>query len=152
MSDRKFDFAQAPFIASRDEFEPVAAAHWEEVGKATHGLPLALDWDFYRICEQVGTLRFFTFRQDGRLAGYWLGFLRTHPHYCTSGLMAFTDADYITPLARGHARAFYGYVERTLREQGALRVYNMGKPVNRKTQFLLARGYLHCETGLVKVL
>jgi GNAT superfamily N-acetyltransferase len=75
--------------------------------------------------ESKGQLHLLAARDEGRLVGYYLGIIVSHPHYASSGLMSFTDVYFLCPeYRRGeYGVALFAEAERTLRERGVYKAY-----------------------------
>jgi hypothetical protein len=78
---------------------PTSRTHWREI---THyaDIPLDPDIDTYNTMEVIGALRCFTAREQGRLVGYAVFFIRHNLHY-RSSLQAMQDVLFVLPEHRG---------------------------------------------------
>lgn len=79
-----------------EECEPLFAIHWEEVARDKEKIKLEVDREKYTECERLGKFHLVTLRDDGKLVGYFAGFIDTHPHY-KSTLFFSTDVYFILP-------------------------------------------------------
>lgn len=50
-----------------EEAKPLMQAHWDEIG---YEYPLDFDWESLSVLDDIGSIRVFTARSDGELAGY----------------------------------------------------------------------------------
>ena len=113
-------FKQETLSEVREELEPLLPLHWEEVAMYQDKIELSPDWDAYYAMEQNGNLIVFTLRDEEKLIGYNLFFLRTNPHYSDS-LWAVNDIVYIEPSHRHDVTTpnFFDWCESQLRSMGA---------------------------------
>lgn len=140
------------FSSCLAEFAPLSVLHWQDVGDLKESRPLELDFNFYALRELEGRLRFITLRDNGALAGYWLGIVTpSHPHYASSPT-AVTDADWIRPASRWAALWLYRKVDEILLAEGIEVLYQRSKLHNRKTALLERLGFQVNEIGLIKPL
>lgn len=59
------------------------------------------DIQYYLALENSGSLKFFSVLVNGKLVGYSIYFIRSHPH-CIDLSMAWQDAIYLEPSMRGN--------------------------------------------------
>jgi len=78
------------------EIVNLAKAHWREVAVLQEKMALALNCEMYRIRDADGSLHITTVRGDGGLAGYYVSFLSSHPHYA-GRLCGFLDSYFVHP-------------------------------------------------------
>jgi hypothetical protein len=92
------------------------------------------DFDRYLQMEEGGYVRLFTARDEGKLVGYNLMMISTHPHYPGS-LWAIQDTLYMAPEWRGFASIrFIRHVDAELRAEGVkylLRQVNVNRDFSR---------------------
>lgn len=74
---------------SMEEAMPLLIAHYHEIA-LYKDIPLAPDFETYRLLEAAGQLRVYSARNNAELIGYMVAIVRPHPHYKTS-LTAMTD-------------------------------------------------------------
>ena len=65
----------------RGEIEPLLEAHYLEICAHPDELTLDVNWGRYRTLEEIGMLRIFTVRDDGKLIGYCATVMAPHPQY-----------------------------------------------------------------------
>ena len=82
-----------------DEAMPLLIAHWKEIAHYPD-IPLDPDRDQYLVLEDAGVIRCFTARDDGKLVGYAVFFVRPALHYASS-VQAYQDVLYLDPSVRG---------------------------------------------------
>lgn len=99
-----------------EEIKPLLEEHYEEIAKYKD-IPLVPDWSTYRKLEQVGVLKIFTCRQDDRLIGYGIYFIKPHLHYSTC-LVAQQDILFITKGHRGTGFRFINWCDEQLKSLG----------------------------------
>jgi hypothetical protein len=107
--------------------------HWEEVGHYKD-IPIDMEWEKYAALERLGKLRCFTVRaplnQDFKetvLQGYAFYFVDKHLHYKHT-LVANQDILYIRKQFRGNGRAFLGWCDEQLKNEGVVTVTHHLKP------------------------
>lgn len=107
----------------QEEIQPLLVAHWREIA-AYQDIPLDPEWGMYAQIEQTGALRIYTVRDDGRLVGYAVFFVRANPHYKGS-VQAQQDILYLDPPLRKQriGAAFIEWCDAELRKAGAQVVY-----------------------------
>jgi len=84
--------------AVRPELEALLPHHWREIArdKDNPKFQLKPDWDSYFALEAAGQFFMMCCRVDGKLAGYFIGFVRRQLHYADSlGLVA--DIYFVLP-------------------------------------------------------
>jgi N-acetylglutamate synthase-like GNAT family acetyltransferase len=110
-------------------------------------VPLEVDWDKYDALEKAGALLFVTLRKDGRIAGYYMGFVGGHLHYksCVSLTM---DIYWTHPSVRGHTAALrlMREVHRQAHSRGVSRVFAISKNHRDSSRLFAALGYRPIET------
>jgi GNAT superfamily N-acetyltransferase len=132
------------------ELEPLAAAHWREVGHFPD-IPLEPHRHKYEACEAAGILRLFTVRTEGLLLGYSTYFVDTAPHHRNS-LQAHHDALYLIPEARklGNGLRFLAYCDQELRADGVQVVFFGSHARNPIDGLLTRQGYEVVDTIYAK--
>lgn len=134
-------FAKEPLTdALWDEALPLLFDHWKEVAHY-HDIKLNPDRDSYNVNQQVGLLRCFTARQEGRLVGYSLFFVRPHLHYADT-IFAYQDVIYVDPKARGSTGyRFICYCDAQLKAEGVNVVTQHIKAAHNFGKMLERQGY-----------
>lgn len=92
-------YAREALADVRAEIAPLLEAHWREIAHYQDIL-LDPDWEFYAAIEELGRLRIFTARDDGRLVGYGVFFVSPNRHYRAS-IQAAQDILFVHPDYRG---------------------------------------------------
>jgi GNAT superfamily N-acetyltransferase len=117
-------FANETVAQVLHEIEPLLQAHWEEIASYKDKVPLAPDYDQYRMLETAGKLLICTARDGGRLIGYSVYLVHRGIHY-SKNLMATNDVFYIVPEYRLKvvggvltAVALLEHAEKNLRARG----------------------------------
>lgn len=64
----------------RKETQSIFEEHWEEIS-TYKDIPLAVDWDIYKVLDEQGKLLTLVARNDGELIGYVVFFIHNHTHY-----------------------------------------------------------------------
>lgn len=125
------------------DVEPLIYPHWKE---------LTLDKDIcddpwpdeakFRQAEKEGTLLIVTARDDGKLAGYWVGALLPHLHYRNCGLMLHTDMYFLDQRYRVAANGIrlLQEVQRIGKGRGAVKFYISCKAHEDHTRIFEAMG------------
>ncbi len=75
-------------------------AHYAEIADHKDLKVLKPDYDRYLELEELGVLRTFTVRDDGKLIGYFITFITPHIHY-SDCVYALNDIMYVHPDYRG---------------------------------------------------
>jgi hypothetical protein len=105
-------------------------------------IPLAPDWERYKLAETGGFLAIFTARADTRLVGYAIYFLPPHPHYSSTGV-ATQDILYLDKTYRrgGNGLALLEFSHQGLRELGVTVVQQHSKMRHSIGRLLERMGY-----------
>lgn len=89
-----------PLSVGIEELKTLLPTHYGELSEHyKQGICLNPDYKFYLDREKNGQLLYVTLRQDGKLEGYFVGFITNCLHYQTLTLSL--DIIYVTPNARG---------------------------------------------------
>ena len=83
-----------------EEIKPLFYKHWLEIAGHQDTVKLDPDFDRYQSIEEMGSLRIFTVRDDGKLIGYFISFIMPHIHYRNT-VYALNDILYLAPEYRG---------------------------------------------------
>lgn len=73
--------------------------HWKELALNQEVIQLDPDHDLYNAIDKSGQLMILTAREDGKLLGYNVYFIRNHMHYKLTKV-AMTDMYFVLPEAR----------------------------------------------------
>ena len=128
--------------------------HWEDVALDRDKIDLSVDNAKYEQLDDLGLLHIVTARKDGRLVGYFLGFLMIHPHYKEAGLMAVTDIYYLLPEARsgGTGAKLFIEVEKSLKERGVVKAYLSCKIHQDHTKLFTRLGWKPTDITFSKII
>lgn len=142
-----------PYWAVQPELEPLMALHHAELAEDQHVMAHHVDHEAYREMDDAGGLLTVTVKRDGTLVGYALAFVRKHLHYADV-MCGFVDLYYLHPLERrGLAGVkLFRFVEETLRERGAVKVYLSTKLAFDHGTILSRLGFRPSDRVFVKVL
>jgi GNAT superfamily N-acetyltransferase len=86
-----------PFL---EEVKPVFPIHWEELALHKDKVPLDPQYDIYLQKDRDGQILLVVARENGKLIGYFVGFVGRHLHY-KSYLTCGMDIFYVLPQHRG---------------------------------------------------
>ena len=112
-----------------DDMRPLFPDHWKELALNQQSIKLSPDIGRYLEMERKGGLHLFTAREDGKLIGYYVSVMQTHPHYSES-LMDVSDMFYLLP---AHRKGWTGVglfaaLENDLRPRGVEVMMTVIKP------------------------
>ncbi len=135
------------------EVRPLTESHWEEIAVNKDHIKLNPDWEAYADLEASGHLKVFTARDDGKLIGYFLVFVRKHIHY-KDHLFAHNDVLF---LSEPYRKSYIGsnliqFVEECLKADG-VSVLTINTKTHRPFDGVLQRlGFNHVENVYSKLL
>lgn len=66
-----------------EELKPLFVPHWEELALNKDKVPLDPQYDIYLARDALGEVLFVTVRENGKLLGYFIGFIAPGLHYKT---------------------------------------------------------------------
>jgi len=103
-----------------DELKPMLAEHYKEVAMYQDKIKLAPDYEAYEQLQDAGMLYILTWRDEDKLKGYNIFFMRHHPHYENTNYAA-NDVVYIDPESRHTLGTveFFQWCEAYLNDAGA---------------------------------
>lgn len=135
------------------EAKALLELHWQEIAVNKDYIKLNPDWDTYLSLEEIGMLKLFTARDDGKLIGYFAVICRNHLHY-KDHLFAVNDVIY---LHQDYRKGLIGarlikFAEKCLKDDGvSVLVVNTKrhKPFDSLLSWL---GYKHVENVYSKLL
>jgi len=112
-------YQQESLVNCKSDAEYLLQQHWEEIALNKDTIKLNPDWDAYYDLEELGALKIFTARFDGKLVGYFVVICRNHLHY-KDDLFAFNDVLY---LQKDYRKGLTGaklmkFAEKCLKEDG----------------------------------
>ena len=123
-----------------DEIMPLLKNHWQEIAHYKD-IPLDPDYSVYKQMEDMGALRVYTVRKEGKLIGYSAFFIRQHPHY-KSSKQAVQDIIYVDPAHRGGVgRRLIKECDELLKAEGVQVVYQHVKAAHNFGPLLERMGY-----------
>lgn len=130
----------------KDEIQPLLAENWKDVQGGYPDSTLGPKYEFYFGLEDAGALRIFTARVDGRLAGYAIVFLTTHPHR-EDDLVGSIDSLFVLREFRHSesAKRLLHFAEETLRVLGVYSLTMVAR-YKRLERWLGMAGYTQVET------
>lgn len=122
-----------------DDIKPLLEEHYDEIAKYKD-IPLAPDWTAYRELCRAGIVKIFTCRQDDRLIGYGIYFIKPHLHYITC-LVAQQDILFITKGYRGTGFRFINWCDEQLKALGVQMTVHHVKASHNFGPMLERQGY-----------
>ena len=139
------------FTANIAELQEVIPLHYKELALNQDKVPLAPQWDVYIAREKMGELLFVTLRSEGKLAGYFIGFIAPGLHYATC-LTCIGDIFYVHPDFRhqGGGKTLFEFTEKELRRRKVNRWF-VGSKLHQDSSYLLKMmGLEPCELTFTK--
>ena len=114
--------------------------HWEELALNKDKVPLDPQYDLYEARDDAGQLLLVTLRENGRLVGYFIGFIAPGFHYKTC-LTLTMDIFWTHPDVRGGFSGvkLFRLVEKEAKRRGVHRMFygsKMHKDASRLFEFL----------------
>lgn len=136
-----------------DELQPLLPLHWEELALDKDTVPLSPRWDVYFDTEDAGNLVLVVLRDEGKMVGYFFGFINYSLHYSTC-LSCITDIFYIYPEYRhkGGGKVLFKEVEATLKWRKVQRWIAGTKLHKDMSKFLDSQGFTPIEVYHSKTL
>jgi len=101
---------------------PLMHEHWDEIAHYKD-IPLDPDFEQYKFLDDNKILRVFTIREEGKLIGYALFFVKPNIHY-KSSLQAFQDVIFISKKYRGIGKKFIKWCDEMLSREGVQIVHH----------------------------
>lgn len=146
-------YQQESLVTVKADIIPLLEKHWEEVALNKEKIKLNPDWDAYANLEDAGVLKIFTSREDGKLVGYFVVFVKAHIHY-KDHLFCYNDVIFIDEEYRKGFTSprLIKFAEKCLKADGVeVMIVNtkMHKPFD---SLLIWLGYKHIENLYSKVL
>lgn len=129
-----------------EELKPLFPAHWKELALDQEKVPLDPQYEIYLERDRRGEVLFVCARHDGKIIGYFVGFVAPGLHYKTC-LTLTLDIFWIHPNYRGHGAGvmLFKTVEAEARRRGVQRMF-VGSKLHRDTSWLFERlGYTEVE-------
>jgi len=124
--------------------------HYAEIGDPT--AVMALDHTLYAGFEAAGQLQVLTAREQGRMVGYVVMLVRTHPHY--KMLCGFEDAYFLTPSSRKGLTGFRMLKQSVefAKARGVRKVFFHSKRAKDLQKLFINLGFVHSDELWSKVL
>jgi len=135
----------------KEEIQPLFDKHWAEIAMFPDKIKLDVNWEKYYELQEIGVLRAFTARCDGKLIGYSVFFVLPHIHY-QKDVFAMNDILYIDPDYR-KGRNGVGlilYSEKKLKEEGVSVIKIDTKFSNKVGELCSLMGYTKAEVSYMK--
>jgi len=148
--EMQVEYKQEFLFLVQDEVQPLAELEWEESGHPTK--ELCIDWHTYTQLEDLGKLRFYTARVEGKLIGYFVVLVAAP--LTTIEVVGCYDSVYVHPDYR-KSRVFMTllkFVEKCLKDEGVTSVVASSSEKNPIDKLLSRVGYSPIETKHEKVL
>lgn len=122
-------FHVEPWSRYKVEAAELWPLHWEEIAINRDVIKLDVDLDKYDRMDAEGAVHVVVAREEGRIVGYWLGFVYPHLHYRRS-LTAYTDIFYVRQETRRDVFLFQKlleFVESSLKARGVQKYFIASK-------------------------
>ena len=135
-----------PFVPFLEEVKPILPIHWEELALNKDKVPLDPQYDIYLARDARGEVLSVTAREDGKLMGYFVGFIAPGLHYKTC-LTCTMDIFYVHPDHRGGGTGWHLFktAEAELKRRGVQRLF-VGSKLHKDASWLFERlGYEEVE-------
>ncbi len=132
----------------------LSGGHYAETGICNGKLPMKMDRDWYDRAEEAGSLRVYTARERGELAGYATWVLSNLPHH-RGVCAAVNDVIYLRPQNRKGSTAmrWLKYMESSVHADGAAVIFAQSRThVPALASVLNHLGYEAVEVTHVKLL
>ena len=113
-------YSVEPFKDVVEELGELLHAHWKELAWFQDRVPLAPRWDTYAESDDKGDLIIIIARDEGKVVGYFVGFLNLSLHYGDT-LMCVMDILYVTPKYRNDSTGYrlFSLGEKAAKDKGA---------------------------------
>lgn len=136
-----------------DEWKTLAIDHWNEIALNKDKIKLNLAWDKYKALDDAGTWFCVTVRDDGKMVGYFIGFIMPHLHYIDN-IMLFYDIFYLKPDYRKGMTGIklFQVMENEAKKRGVVKMYvstKLGHDIGRIFEYL---GYTAIERVYSKMI
>lgn len=135
-----------PFPAFLEEAKPLFPRHWEELALNKDRVPLDPQYGEYLRRDAQGGVLLMVLREEGRLVGYFVGFVAPGLHY-QSCLTLTMDIFWVAPEHRGKMGGFklFRAVEAEAKRRGVQRMF-VGSKCHQEASWLFERlGYERVE-------
>lgn len=127
------------FKENLPELKPILPLHWAELALNKDKVPLDPNYDLYCALEDAGQVIFSVLRDNGKMIGYFIGFINPHLHYQTC-LTCTMDIFYVHPDHRGSNAGvkLFTFVENHLKMRGVDRWF-VGSKNHKSTEWLFKK-------------
>ena len=135
-----------PFPPFLQEVKPILPIHWEELALHKEKVPLDPQYNVYLERDAQGGVISVTAREDGKLIGYFVGFIAPGLHYQTC-LTCTMDIFYVHPDHRGGGTGYHLFksAEKELKRRGVQRLF-VGSKLHKDASWLFEKlGYEEVE-------
>lgn len=146
-------YQQESLVTVKADIIPLLEKHWEEVALNKEKIKLNPDWDAYANLEDAGILKIFTSREDGKLVGYFVVFVKSHIHY-KDHLFCYNDVIFVDEEYRKGftSTRLIKFAEKCLKADGVEVMIVNTKRHKPFDSLLVWLGYKHIENLYSKVL
>jgi GNAT superfamily N-acetyltransferase len=146
-------YQQESLVTVKADIIPLLEKHWEEVALNKEKIKLNPDWDAYANLEDAGVLKIFTSREDGKLVGYFVVFVKSHIHY-KDHLFCYNDVIFVDEEYRKGftSTRLIKFAEKCLKADGVEVMIVNTKRHKPFDSLLVWLGYKHIENLYSKVL
>jgi len=126
--------------------KPLFPLHWEELALNKDTVPLDPQYDAYLKRDEAGEVLYVALRDDGKLVGYFVGFIAPGLHYKTC-LTCHLDIFYVHPDHRGKRGGVYLFkaVEAECKRRGVQRIFTGSKSHKDASKLFEFLGYTEVE-------
>lgn len=146
-------YQQESLVTVKADIIPLLEKHWEEVALNKEKIKLNPDWDAYANLEDAGILKIFTARDDRKLVGYFVVFVKSHIHY-KDHLFCYNDVIFVDEEYRKGFTSprLIKFAEKCLKADGVEVMIVNTKRHKPFDSLLVWLGYKHIENLYSKVL
>lgn len=146
-------YQQESLVTVKADIIPLLEKHWEEVALNKDKIKLNPDWDAYANLEDAGILKIFTARDDRKLVGYFVVFVKSHIHY-KDHLFCYNDVIFVDEEYRKGFTSprLIKFAEKCLKADGVEVMIVNTKRHKPFDSLLVWLGYKHIENLYSKVL
>lgn len=146
-------YQQESLVTVKADIIPLLEKHWEEVALNKEKIKLNPDWDAYANLEDAGILKIFTARDDRKLVGYFVVFVKSHIHY-KDHLFCYNDVIFVDEEYRKGFTSprLIKFAEKCLKADGVEVMIVNTKRHKPFDSLLVWLGYKHVENLYSKVL
>lgn len=146
-------YQQESLVTTKADIIPLLEKHWEEVALNKEKIKLNPDWDAYANLEDAGILKIFTARDNRKLVGYFVVFVKSHIHY-KDHLFCYNDVIFVDEEYRKGFTSprLIKFAEKCLKADGVEVMIVNTKRHKPFDSLLVWLGYKHIENLYSKVL